>query len=225
MGSATVVEATTATGPAAPGPLVRQRSPFEAISPVERPARDGRIGVRLSAGTVSSVTLIATWPGGIGALSQALGAALGCAVPAKTGDVVHQHRGVLVRTGPEEFLLVSEQNLDMVKILRQKIPADVGSVTDLSHARCLISIEGNQCRATLSKLFPLDLRDAAFPLDQVRLTGHHHVPCLLHRRERERFDLYVFTTYAFDQLSTLIDAALEYGVALTVSHANGVVRA
>ncbi len=200
---------------------VMHRSPFVGHTPGERPARNGQIGVRLSAGTISSVALITTWPKNIDALSNALGAAMGLAVPARTGDTVHVERGLLVRTGPEEFMLLSQQSTDMVKRLRQHIAADIGSLTDLSHARCLIRIEGDKCRDTLSKLFALDFREQQFPLDQVRLTGHHHVACMLHRRELDCFDIYVFSTYAFDQLSTLIDAALEYGIALSVSHGNG----
>jgi sarcosine oxidase gamma subunit len=50
----------------------------------------------------------------------------------------------------------------------------------------------------------------------VRLTGHHHVPAALHRTGAQAFDIYVFTTYALDQLQALEDAALEYGVAIAV---------
>lgn len=195
------------------------RSPFEGHPPGDRPTRGGQICVRLTAGTVSSVTLVATWPAGAAALGQALGAALGLAVPARTGDTVHLDIGLLVRSGPEEFMLLSGQSTDTVASLRRHVAADIGSVTDFSHARCHIHIEGGKCRDTLSKLFALDFREPAFPLDQVRLTGHHHVPCMLHRRALDSFDIYVFSTYAHDQLSTLIDAALEYGVSLTLSHA------
>ena len=205
---------------------VVHRSPFEGHTPGDRPALGGQIGVRLTAGTLSSVTLVATWPAGITALGQALGAALGPAVPARTGDTVHLDSGLLVRSGPEEFMLLLEERGDMVARLRAHIAADVGSVTDLSHARCHIHIEGDKCRDTLSKLFALDFREPAFPLDHVRLSGHHHVPSMLHRRGLDSFDMYVFSTYAHDQLATLIDAALEYGVSLALphaaQHANGV---
>jgi sarcosine oxidase gamma subunit len=40
------------------------------------------------------------------------------------------------------------------------------------------------------------------------------VPSLLHRLASDAFDLYVFSTYAHDQLGTVLDAAREYGVAL-----------
>ena len=192
-----------------------QRSPFEGHTPGDRANSGGKIGVRLSAGTLPCVLLIATWPSGIDAVSEALGAALeGIVVPAKTGETQQIPGGLLVRTGPEEFMLVASAGHLSVASLRQKIAADIGSVTDLSHARCRITITGEKSRDTLSKLFALDLREPEFPQGQVRLTGHHHVPCMLHRLGLERFDIYVFSTYAFDQLSTLIDAALEYGVGL-----------
>ena len=215
-----MVEATpTAAGMTAPGMVARRRRPFEGHQPGDRPNRAGQIGVRMGAGTLSSVTSIATWPSGIDVLCNALGTALGAAVPARTGDTLHLGSALLVRSGPEEFMRVSDQAGDTAASLRGHIAADIGSITDLSHARCLIRIEGDKSRETLSKLFALDLREPAFPLDQVRLTGHHHVPSMLHRRGLDAFDIYVFSTYAHDQLSTLVDAALEYGVSLAVSHA------
>ena len=92
----------------------------------------------------------------------------------------------------------------------------MGSVTDLSHARCRIHIEGPQCRTALNKLFALDLRESALPIGDMAMTGTHHVPSTLHRLGTDAFDLYVFSTYAYDQLATVFDAAQEYGVALQV---------
>ncbi len=193
---------------------VAPRSPFHGHVPFERPARAGGIGVRLQAGLLRSVTQIHTWPGGIDALAGALAQALGCEVPAHIGAVVTLAEGVLLRTGPEELLLVSGSAEPRWPALRQAIPADVGSVTDLSHARCRIRIGGKDSRVMLSKLFALDLREAAFPVGEARLTGHHHVPCVLLRQGQDDFEMLVFSTYAHDQLGTLVDAALEYGVAL-----------
>ena len=80
----------------------------------------------------------------------------------------------------------------------------------------VIRITGDRCLEVLSKLFPVDVRPAAFPTGQLRMTGHHHVPAALHRTGPQAFDIYVFTTYALDQLQALEDAALEYGVAVEV---------
>ena len=121
---------------------------------------------------------------------------------------------MLIRTGPEEYLLISSAGAAMTETLRMAIDAQTGSVTDLGHARCRIGIEGAHCREALGKLLALDLDESSFAPGQARLTGHHHVPCVLHRLATDCFELYVTSSYASDQLATLIDAALEHGVAL-----------
>jgi methylglutamate dehydrogenase subunit D len=198
-----------------------RRSPFEGHTLGDRPTRAGRVEVQLAAGMLDSVTLVSTWPAGLTALTEVLGAALGLSLPAQTGQTVHTPGMLVVRTGPEEFMVIADQAggtsadpVNMCTLLRQSIGPEIGSVTDLSHARCRIHIQGSKCLATLSKLFALDFRDEAFPLNQVRLSGHHHVPCTLHRLGKAEFAVLVFTTYAFDQLATLLDAAREFGVSL-----------
>ena len=144
-------------------------------------------------------------------------------IGAVTGAVAGAGRApggnVLMRSGPFEFLLVCDGAAPTVDALRTHVRSDIGSVTDIGHARCRIRISGDQCQAVLAKLFALDQRPAAFPHGELRLSGHHHVPCLLHRLEPDAFDLYVFTTYAHDQLGTLLEAAREYGVALALGQA------
>ena len=190
------------------------RSPFDGHPAADHPNVAGQIGVRLQAGILPVVMQVSTWIRGVAGLEQARAAWRGAPPPGPTGQTLHTAQGLLMRTGPEEWLLVAEQAGEHTALLRRQVAADVGAVTDLSHARCRIRIEGQRCRDTLSKLYALDLRDAAFPVGQVRLTGHHHVPALLHRTGVDGFDIYVFTTYALDHLHALEDAALEYGVAV-----------
>ena len=190
------------------------RSPCEGHTLGERPAREGSLGVSLRAGLVPSAVLVSTWVSGEAALQAALSQLLGQTPPGPTGQIQATHLGLLMRTGPEEWLLIGEAAGDPYPVLRAAIGADVGGVTDLSHARCRIKVQGPRCLDTLSKLFALDCRPTAFPVGELRLSGHHHLPCSLHRLGETEFDLYVFTTYAHDQLASLLDAALEYGVKL-----------
>jgi len=195
--------------------LPHHRSPFEGHQPGRRPAKDGQVGVVLRADTVPGLWLVHTWPSGVARLRLALAAACGVdSVPEHTGQVAAVAPGLLMCAGPCEYQILSMQHPGRVPDLRQYVTAEVGAVTDLSHARCCIHIEGAQCRDTLSKLFALDLREAAWPVGELRLTGHHHVPCAAYRTGLDSFDLLVFSTYAFDQLGTVLDAAQEYGVAL-----------
>lgn len=205
MSEATTITATTTAA---------RRGPFDGVSPGEHPNAAGQIGVRLQAGMLASVTQVSTWTRGVQGLEQALAAWLGQPAPALTGQTLQTAHGLLMRTGPEEFLWVAKDTGDNLALLRSRVAPDVGSVTDLSHARCRIRIDGDRCLDTLSKLFAIDLRSAAFPTGQLRLTGHHHVPAALHRTGAQSFDIFVMTTYALDQLHALKDAALEHGVAV-----------
>ena len=190
------------------------RSPFEGHALGERPALDGSVGVHISAGLVPQAVLVSTWVSGEAGLQAALAQLLGQAPPGPTGQIQATHLGLLMRTGPEEWLLIGDGTSDAFAALRAAIGADVGGVTDLSHARCRITVQGPRCLDTLSKLFALDCRADAFPIGELRLSGHHHLPCSLHRLGEAEFDLDVFTTDAHDQLGSLLDAALEYGVHL-----------
>jgi heterotetrameric sarcosine oxidase gamma subunit len=206
-----VADTTTTTMP-------RHRGPFDGHKAGAFPARDGQIRVQLRAGTLPGLLQIATWPSGVAPLRAALASALGLAeLPQRCGLVLPTSAGMLLCTGPEEYqLLVDASGTGRAGELRQHISADVGSVVDLGHARCCIRIDGTNGGDVMSKLFALDLREASWPVGELRLTGHHHVPCVAIRRAVDGFDLLVFSTYAFDQLATVLDAALEYGVSLTL---------
>jgi sarcosine oxidase subunit gamma len=190
------------------------RSPFEGHATGNRPNAAGQIGVQLTAGMLPSFTLISTWISGMPGLLDALTAVFGDTVPQRIGKSARTEFGLLVRTGPEEFVLVGDDATDRTAMLRATVGPNTGAVTDLSHARCRIHIEGPQCRAVLNKLFALDLREGSFTVGDVAMTGTHHVPSMLHRLDADVFDLYVFSTYAYDQLATVLDAAQEYGVGL-----------
>ncbi len=183
-----------------------------------QPTRSGQLQVHLRVQKLSNLTQISTWSSNIGALSSALHRALDCAPPLHTGQLVSCALGTLMRSGPYEFLLVGDTGQppsDRVTLLRQHISADTGAVLDLSHARVRVSVHGDKAVEALAKLYALDMRPAAFASNSFALTGHHHIPCLLHRLEVQHFHAYYFTTYARGQIEALADAALEFGVDVT----------
>jgi len=182
-----------------------------------QPTRSGQLQVHLRVQKLSNLTQISTWSSSIGALSSALHRALDCD-PLHTGQLVACALGTLMRSGPFEFLLVGDTNQapsDRVGLLRQHISADLGAVLDLSHARVRVSVHGEKAVDALSKLYALDFRPAAFDNNSFALTGHHHIPCLLHRLDAQYFHAYYFSTYARGQIEMLMDAALEFGVDVT----------
>ena len=114
------------------------------------------------------------------------------------------------------MLLIAAPGSDLLGELHQALPADVGHCLDLSQARCRLQLQGPAAVASLQKLFALDFRTSAFPVGEIRLSGAHHLPALLHRTDADAFALYLHTTYAHDQVESLLDAALEWGVELSV---------
>ena len=189
-----------------------------ALATRSQPTRSGQLQVHLRVQKLSNLTQISTWSSSIGALSSALHRALDCAPPLHTGHLVQCALGTLMRSGPFEFLLVGDADhspSDRVALLRQHINAEMGSVLDLSHARVRVSVHGDKAVEALSKLYALDFRPVAFATNSFVLTGHHHIPCLLHRLDAQHFHAYYFTTYARGQIDLLADAALEFGVDVT----------
>ncbi len=179
------------------------------------PTHQGLVQVHISAHALDSVTLMSTWASGIDGLTQAVHQALGCTPPARTGETTGCALGLLMRSGPLDFMLIGAQMApDRVAQLRAHIPADTGSVLDLSHARVRVRVQGVKAVDALSKLYALDFRPAALAVGDFKLTGHHHIPCTLHRLDAHSFDLYFLSTYAHGQIAALADTALEYGVSV-----------
>jgi len=179
------------------------------------PTHNGLVQVHITAQRLQSVTLLSTWASGMEALTQAVHRALGCTPPAQTGQGTECEAGLLLRSGPLEFLLIGAHAAPQrVEQLRAHVPTEVGSVLDLSHARIRVQLHGAKAVDALAKLYALDFRPAAFPVGRFQLTGHHHIPCLLHRLDAQHFGLYFLSTYAHGQIEALMDVALEYGVEL-----------
>lgn len=187
-------------------------SPVAGHLPTKAPARSGAISVTLAPRFVQSLMLVGTWVGAGDALQAALSQHLGCAAPGKTGEVVQAPGMLVIRVGPEEFWVLENKQPDGGVAWRERIASEIGTVSDLSHARHVVQISGPAAIAVLGKLYALDFREVQFPVGQVRHTGHHHVPCLVRRLAADGFDIYLFSTYAHDALSSMRDAALEYGV-------------
>jgi sarcosine oxidase subunit gamma len=179
------------------------------------PTHNGLVQVHIAAQRLQSVTLLSTWASGIEALTQAVHSALDCPPPAHTGEATECETGLLMRSGPLEFMLIGREAAPQrVAQLRGHIAAEIGSVLDLSHARIRVQLYGAKAVEALGKLYALDFRPAAFPVGRFQLTGHHHIPCMLHRLEAQHFELYFLSTYAHGQIEALMDVALEYGVEL-----------
>lgn len=86
-------------------------------------------------------------------------------------------------------------------------PGDESVVTDLSHARFRIRVQGPKARDILQSGIAIDLRDAAFPQGHSAPVAFRDIAVVLHAEGNETFDLYVFRSYALSLWEWLADAA------------------
>lgn len=144
-------------------------------------------------------------------LEQAVRASIGADLPARVGDAKAVGSRFLLRTGPEQFWIVTQDSEDIAPTLRSAVAPAIGSVTTLSHSRTRIWIEGSHSREVLAKGLSIDLDAKVFGLNSFTLTGLHHTPVMLLRTGATRFELYVLRTFAVWTWEWLTDAALPYG--------------
>jgi len=84
-------------------------------------------------------------------------------------------------------------------------------ITELSHARCVISIIGEACEALMARLAGVDFSLRVFPVGSFVQTGIHHVGVLIKRDEPKGFEIFVPYTRAASNWDYLCTCALGFG--------------
>jgi heterotetrameric sarcosine oxidase gamma subunit len=172
---------------------------------------------RLRLGEVRGWTLVqaAAFPATLADLASSLAAALGLAgLPARIGIVVEAGPRRILKTGPEQFWILAPAADPLAVRLRQVVTPAIGAVTELSHSRSRIFIEGAAAAEVMARGIPLDFHPAVFAVGQFALTGLHHTPVLVHRSAEARYEIYAMRSFALSIWEWLIDAALPFGFAV-----------
>ena len=126
-------------------------------------------------------------------------------LPTKVGAALQADGRTLMRTGENQFWIIGPEIDDIAAKLH-----DVAILTQLSHSRTRIFIEGAPTRDVLSKGIPLDFHHSAFKSGTFAMTGLHHTPVLVHCVGENRFVIYALRTFAVCVYEWLTDAALEF---------------
>lgn len=190
--------------------MVEQRSPLGAARQPGTHGNPSGPGVTLQELRPGSIVEVACWPGAEKAMLAAVRTAAGLALPdgAGGGAIVGGRAGFGI--GPRRLLLRDEAE-GLPGLLAQAIPAEAGTVTDLSHGRTAIRVAGPGAERVLSKLYAIDFSLPAFPLHAGRATAHHDIQTRIQRVGDDAFDLYVFRSFARSFWTTLCHAAEEAG--------------
>jgi sarcosine oxidase subunit gamma len=135
---------------------------------------------------------------------------MGLSLPDGAGGGAVNGARIAFGFAPGKFL-VSDETDGLAATFSKAIGPAVGTVTDLSHGRTAIRIEGPEVEWVLAKLFAIDFSLPAFPLGAGRSTAHHDVFAQIQRSAAEQFDIYIFRSFARSFWATLGHAAAEVG--------------
>lgn len=164
-------------------------------------------------GEVRGFTLrqASAFPETIKAFEDILERELHAAVPRKVGGVARASATLIIRAGPEQLWLIGRAGDGIESRIRSCLDSAMGVLTELSHSRARIFIEGPKASAVLMKGIALDFDPGVFQPDTAAFTGVHHMPLLIHRIDEGRYEFYVMRTFALCVWDWLTDAALEFG--------------
>lgn len=191
--------------------MVEQLSPLE---PIFRPGSHGNfvdgVGVTLSEIAPGSIVQLAAWPGEEKKLMAAIGSVTSLKLADGAGAGASSDRYAAFGFAPGKFL-ATDTSEGLAATFSGKVTPDIGTVTDLSHGRTAIRIQGLKAEWVLAKLYAVDFSLAAFPVGSGISTTHHDVFTQIQRSGPDTFDLYVFRSFARSFWKMLCHASDEVG--------------
>jgi len=155
-----------------------------------------------------AILQVQAWPDSLSAAQGVIGELLGSDVPA-LGHALATDAFVLAATGPGRFL-IADQAGNLLERFQRTLPAGVGAVTELTHGRTILRLDGEAAAAVLAKCVAIDLDSAALPAGRLAQTMIHHIDVMLHRRSESSFDLWVLRSFAEALAEWLLDAGMEF---------------
>ncbi len=140
---------------------------------------------------------------------------LGCPLPVVPNTSAHGTCCDVLWLGPTEWLLAG--TIDKVI---GNLEAKGALLTDVSHGRVIVQIEGSEARNLLAKGCALDLHPRCFRKGFCAQTSIAKVNVLLHQIEESIFDIYIGRSYALYFWEWLTESAAEFGYKIASAYAS-----
>jgi sarcosine oxidase subunit gamma len=120
--------------------------------------------------------------------------------------------GSILWLGPDEWLVVSESQAggEIVARLRQALRALPAAATDVSDARIVYALAGENARAALAKGCSIDFHAREFPPGRCVQTLLAKVAVLIHARAAQSFEVHVARSFADYAWAWFENARAEY---------------
>ena len=123
--------------------------------------------------------------------------------------------GSILWLGPDEWLVVSESQAgeEIAARLRQALRGIASAVTDVSDARVVYTVSGENARDLLAKGCSIDLHPRAFGPGRCVQTLLAKAAVLIHARALQSFEIHVARSFADYAWAWLENAQAEYAIA------------
>ena len=160
-----------------------------------------------------SIVQIGAWPDTLPRVAAVVRERLGFE-PAPVGRFAEGRDACTATLSPGRFLVLAGEPA-LAARLEAALPSADGAVTDLTHGRVALRLEGACAADVLAKGCAIDFDLSAFPVGRAAQTLLGHIDALILRREDETFELVVLRGFAEALAEWLLDAGLEFGIAFS----------
>lgn len=168
------------------------------------PAAAGKV-FALSEARYGSILQVQAWPDTLKTVQAVLISELLDEETPQPGSAIIRSETVVATIAPGRFMLAGPENL--VTRLESALPASDAAVTDVSHGRIVLKIEGEAAERVLQGCAMIDLDKRTFPPGRVAQTAIHHIDVLVHRIDENHFKLWVLRSFAESLAEWILDAA------------------
>ena len=183
-----------------------------AIGPAAKPGQYGAPDpqVRLAELRFGSLVQLTAFPGKGAAVRSAIRKCTGSTLRTLPGSGAVGKGKRIFGIAPDTWLVITAADATAQALL-SVLDRSSGTVTDLTHGRTVIIIDGPKAEWVLAKLFAIDFSVTAFPVGSGLSTSHHEIFVNIQRTETKRFEICVFRSFARSFWKALCHAAEETG--------------
>jgi sarcosine oxidase subunit gamma len=177
--------------------MAERRSALMQLEPPERS------DARLTEVRPLSILQVQAWPETNERVRGRIAELLGLDAPA-IGQAVATSDLTVAAPAPGRYVMAGNQD-DLAERIAGALPPGDAAITDLSHGRAVLKLEGEGAAAILQTSVLVDLTRDAFPPGRVAETPIHHVNVLIHRRSETAFEVWAPRSFALSLAEWLLD--------------------
>jgi len=159
----------------------------------------------LSEARYGSILQVQAWPETLKTVQAVLISELLDEETPPPGSAIIRSGTVVATIAPGRFMMAGPANLAVR--LESALPASDAAVTDVSHGRVVLKLEGEAAESVLQGCVMIDLGKRVFPPGRVAQTAIHHIDVLVHRVDESHFELWVLRSFAESLAEWILDAS------------------